>query len=206
MRDSSLKLDDQTIIAVLNELKELGEKHSWLIENEQILAQLLGSHYLGKMTDWGLFEQSLEQFSNIINCFSGENIPVSVKDFLVQGGTNYQDIKTRHQKLGIIKDSDLILTLQKIFPSTSDYRVLDLQVLLEMVAGVMKSLQVLNGLFTEITKHSQKELSYDEVMNDLSKLEIIQIIDRTINMESDNLKENYHNFFNGSIQTIGTPS
>ncbi|WP_233568141.1 DUF4011 domain-containing protein [Cohnella faecalis] len=201
MRDSSLKLDDQTIIAVLNELKELGEKHSWLIENEQILAQLLGSHYLGKMTDWGLFEQSLEQFSNIINCFSGENIPVSVKDFLVQGGTNYQDIKTRHQKLGIIKDSDLILTLQKIFPSTSDYRVLDLQVLLEMVAGVMKSLQVLNGLFTEITKHSQKELSYDEVMNDLSKLEIIQIIDRTINMESDNLKENYHNFFNGSIQT-----
>ncbi|WP_233568065.1 hypothetical protein [Cohnella faecalis] len=65
----------------------------------------------------------------------------------------------------------------------------------------MKSLQVLNGLFTEITKHSQKELSYDEVMNDLSKLEIIQIIDRTINMESDNLKENYHNFFNGSIQT-----
>lgn len=201
MKDSSLKLNDQTIIAVLNELKELAENHSWLNENEQMLTQLLGSHYLGKMTDWGLLDQSFEQFSSIINGFSGEPIPVSVKDFLVNEGANYQDIKTRHEKLGIIKDSDLVFTLQKVFPSTSDYKTLDVSVLLEMVIDVINLLQVLNGLFTEVTKHCHKELSYVEAMDDLSKLEIIQIIDRTINMECDNLKENYQNFFNGVIQT-----
>lgn len=201
MKDSTQKFDDQNIIAVLNELKELSDKHSWLYENEQLLTELLGSHYLGKLTDWGLLEQSLEQFLSIINCFSGDPIPVSVKDFLINGGTNYQEIKTRFEKLGIIKDSALVLTLQRVFPPTSDYKAIDVSVLLEMVTGVINSLQVLDGLFTEVTKLSHKELSYDEAMDDLSKLEIIQIIDRTINMESDNLKENYQNFFNGGIQT-----
>ncbi|MGG4036418.1 AAA domain-containing protein [Paenibacillus cisolokensis] len=201
MKDNSQKFDDQTIISVLNELKEISDIHSWLNENEKILTQLLGSHYLGKMTDWGLLDQSFKQFSSILNCFSGEPIPVSVKNFLVDGEANYQDIKTRHEKLGIIKDPDLVLTLQRILPSTSDCKNLDVSVLLEMVTGVMNSLQVLDGLFTEVTKHSHKELSYDEVIDDLSKLEIIQIIDRTINKESDNLKENFQSFFNGSIQT-----
>ncbi|SDJ82459.1 DUF4011 domain-containing protein [Paenibacillus naphthalenovorans] len=201
MKDNSQKFDDQTIISVLNELKEIADIHSWLNENEKILTQLLGSHYLGKMTDWGLLDQSFKQFSSILNCFSGEPIPVNIKNFLVDGEANYQDIKTRHEKLGIIKDPDLVLTLQRILPSTSDYKNLDVSVLLEMVTGVMNSLQVLDGLFTEVTKHSHKELSYDEVIDDLSKLEIIQIIDRTINKESYNLKENFQSFFNGSIQT-----
>lgn len=206
MKDNSQKFDDQTIISVLNELKEISDIHSWLNENEKILTQLLGSHYLGKMTDWGLLDQSFKQFSSILNCFSGEPIPVSVKNFLVDGEAKYQDIKTRHEKLGIIKDPDLILTLQRILPTTSDYKNLDVSVLLEMVTGVMNSLQVLDGLFTEVTKHSHKELSYDEIIDDLSKLEIIQIIDRTINKESDNLKENFQSFFNGSIKLIGAPS
>lgn len=201
MKDNAQKIDDHNIIDVLNELREIAEMQMWLDENEQLLTQLLGSHYLRNLTDWGLLEQSLEQFTNIVNSFSGEPIPVSVKDFLITGGTNYQDIKTQYENLEIIKDSNLFLTLQRVFPSTSDYKAIDLPVILELVTGVMNSLQILDGLFTDITKHSHKELSYDEALDGLSKLEIIQTIDHVIDNESDNLKENYKNFFNGGIQT-----
>lgn len=201
MKGSNQKIDDQTIITILNQLKDLSEKHAWLKENDPLLNELLGVHYAGKLTDWGLLEQSLEHFSSIINSFSGEPIPSNVKDFLISSGSTYQSLKTHHENLGIIKDNDLPLILQRVLSTTSDYKSMDSLVLLEMITGVTISLQDLDGLFTEVTRLSSKELSYDEVMDDLSKLEIIQITDLTINTESERLKKNYQNFFNGSIQT-----
>ncbi|EGL16336.1 AAA domain-containing protein [Paenibacillus sp. HGF7] len=201
MKGSNHKIDDQTIITVLNQLKDLSDKHTWLKENDPLLTELLGSHYAGKLTDWGLLEQSLEHFSSIINSFSGEPIPPSVKDFLISSGSTYQSLKTYHEKLGIINDNELPLILQRILSTTADYKTMDSPVLLEMITNVTNSLQDLDELFTEVTRFSSKELSYDEVMDDLSKLEIIQITDLTINTESERLKETYQNFFNGSIQT-----
>ncbi|CAM4473564.1 DUF4011 domain-containing protein [Paenibacillus tarimensis] len=201
VKGSNQKIDDQTIITVLNQLKDLSDKHTWLKENDHLLTELLGSHYAGKLTDWDLLEQSLEQFTSIINSFSGEPISSSVKDFLISSGSTYQSLKTYHEKLGIINDNELPLILQRVFSTHADYKVMDSTVLLEMITSVTNSLQDLDELFTEVTRFSNKELSYDEVMDDISKLEIIQITDLTINSESERLKETYQNFFNGSIQT-----
>ncbi|WP_059041933.1 DUF4011 domain-containing protein [Paenibacillus rubinfantis] len=201
MKGSNQKIDDQTITTVLNQLKDLSDKHTWLKENDHLLTELLGSHYAGKLTDWGLLVQSLEQFTSIIRSFSGEPISSSVKDFLISGGSTYQSLKTYHEKLGIMNDNELPLILQKVFSTTADYKVMDSTVLLEMITSVTNSLHDLVELFTDVTRYSCKELSYDEVMDDLSKLEIIQITDLTINSESELLKETYQNFFNGSIQT-----
>lgn len=200
-KNSNQKIDDQTIIAVLNQLKDLYDKQTWLKENNSLLIEFLGSHYLGNLTDWGLLEQSFENFSGIINWFSGDPIPMDVKDFLIEGSQSYKILKTHFEKLAIIKDTDILSILQRMFSTKSDYKLMERLEISEIITNTRLSLQSLNDSFSEITRLSTKDLSYDEVMDDLSKLEVIQITDLSIDKESDNLNQTYHDFFNGSIQT-----
>ena len=204
MKGDNSKVDDQTIIAVLNQLKDLSEKRAWLQQNDHLLIEFLGNHYLGDLTDWPLLEQSLEQFSSIIDSFAGNPMPTSVKDFLIEeGGPNYRILKEHYEKLGIIKDAEILQTLKRVLSTKCEYTSTEGSELSEIITSTILSLQSLDDSFMEIIKHSLKdtEPSYEEVIDNLSKLEIIQIIDGTIDKESENLENTYHQFFNGSIQT-----
>lgn len=204
MKGNNSKVDDQTIVAVLNQLKDLSDKRAWLQQNDPLLNEFLGNHYLDDLTDWPLLEQSLEQFSSIIDSFSGDLMPTNVKDFLIEGrGPNYRILKAHYEKLETIKDAEIPQILLRVLSTRCEYTSLEGPELSEIITNTILSLQSLDDSFMEIIRHNLKdeELSYEEVMDNLSKLEIIQIIDGTIDKESENLEKTYHQYFNGSIQT-----
>ncbi|WP_025715969.1 DUF4011 domain-containing protein [Paenibacillus sp. 1-18] len=200
-KGNSKKIDDQNIITILSELKEIQDRKSWLQENDNLLRELLGSHYLGELTDWERLNDSLDQFSIIIDWFSKDSVPEKLKNFLCSSETNSQGNRELFEKVGLIKESDILLTLQKVFSFTTEFEKMGISDLLEIITNAIKLFQQLERLYTEITKYSNQEISYDEAIDHLSRLEILQLIDHTIEDENESLKKNYENFFIGGIQT-----
>jgi very-short-patch-repair endonuclease len=195
--DPPKKLKDEMIVALLNELKELGDKKAWLEEKKDLLNEYLESHYQYDLTDWDLLKKAFNYFENIQHFFSGEPIPYNVKQFLLDGGDDHQEIKKLCDKIGIVKDSGLLATFEHVFSLSSNIEDIDITELGLIIQDTLELFKTIDRLYIDITKYSQQDITFEKAMDNLDKLNILQLVERSINNESESLKENYQYLFNG---------
>ncbi|MFZ2539431.1 MAG: DUF4011 domain-containing protein, partial [Oscillospiraceae bacterium] len=191
------KIDDNTIIAVLNELKEIGDKKAWIQKNESMISQLFGSHYEGIYTDWNEFENVIQVFDNIIAFFSGAAIPFKVKEILLTWEANSEEIKTLYGKLALLNNSNFLNSINDLFSESITGKEIELMKLQYQITDTTETLKTINELYEEISKYNPQVISFNEAMSNLRKLERLQIIEKSIAEQNEILKNDYQFLFNG---------
>ena len=196
-KDLLNKIDDNTIIAILNELKEIGDKKAWIQENESLMSQLFGSHYEGIHTNWDEFENVINAFDSIIAYFNGAVIPLEFKELLLAWEANSDEIRSLYGKLASLNDSSFLNSTNHVFSESMIGKEIELTKLQHQITETLEILRNINELYTEITKYSVESISLNETMSNLKKLERLQIIENSIAEQSEMLKNDYQFLFNG---------
>jgi very-short-patch-repair endonuclease/DNA polymerase III delta prime subunit len=72
------KLSYSETVAELKQIAGVAASRSWLRDHENVLAEQLGSHYLGDDTDWDEVTHALEWTRAVIDAFAGQAVPPAV--------------------------------------------------------------------------------------------------------------------------------
>ncbi|MCG9969939.1 DUF4011 domain-containing protein [Pelotomaculum terephthalicicum JT] len=195
--DIPKKLDDSIIISVLNELKEIADKRTWIEENKDLMTNLFGRNYIGDLTDWALFEKAICNFETIINYFKDEQFPQEVREFLLTDRANNDEIKLFYDKLAIVAKSDVMVTINRVLSNSLKVDNIELTALLQVMKDTLEFLRALDSLYEIITKYCRKAITFDDAISNLTKLDRLQVINSSIDNQSESLKTNYQFLFNG---------
>lgn len=196
-KDMSKKIDDSTIISVLNELKEIADKKAWIEDNKELITNLLGRNYMGDHTDWRVLEKAIGNFDTIVSYFEGELIPLKIKEFLLADGVESQELKPLCDNLASVAKSDIIASINRVLSTSPKADNIELTVLQQTMSKTVEILKILNNLYEKITKYCHQTLSLAEALGNIAKLNRLQVIDRSIEAQSDSLKTNFQFLFNG---------
>jgi very-short-patch-repair endonuclease len=196
VKDMPKKIDDDVIISILNQLKEIADKKAWITDNEELLANLLGSNYAGDHTDWSVLEKAIGNFDTIVSYFAGELFPLKVREFLLAGVANNQEIKPQYDRLAVV-DTDILASINRVFSTSLKADNIELTALDQSMRETVEILKIINGLYVKITSYCRQTITFDEAIDNIAKLGRLQVIEHSIGAQSDILKTNYQFLFNG---------
>ena len=111
-----LKIDDNGIIQILNQLKFIHDKRAWIADNEELMTSMLGGNYFNKYTDWSNLEEAFTNFERITAFFGGSEIPEKTKEILLSGGSNLDKIRADYNQLQAIWSSGIVDAVGQIMP------------------------------------------------------------------------------------------
>ncbi|WP_407311770.1 DUF4011 domain-containing protein [Desulfosporosinus sp. SB140] len=195
--DMPKKIDDASIISVLNELKEIADKNAWIGDNKELITTLLGMHYMADHTDWGILEKAIGNFESIISYFSGEQLPQKVKEFLLTDGTNNAEIKSLYDALSLITNSDIVSSINKMFSTSLKVNNLEITELQQVMVNTLTVFKILRDIYDKMIMYSQQGITIEEAIENIAKLDRLQTISHSIDTQSESLKSNYEFLFNG---------
>lgn len=195
--DMPKKIDDALIISVLNELKEIADKNAWIGDNKELITNLLGSHYMGDHTDWSMLEKAIGNFDAIVAYFSSEQLPQKVREFLLAGGANNEEIKSLYDNLALVVNSDIMSSINRVFLTSLKADYLELTELQQVMENTLEILKILKDIYDKMIMYCRQGMTFEEAIGNITKLDRLQAIDRSIDAQSESLKTNYQFLFNG---------
>jgi very-short-patch-repair endonuclease len=196
-KDLPKRIEDHEIVSLLTKIKDSDKEKAWFKENEDLLNKMIGSNYNGDYTNWDLIEESINQFTTIMKYFSDEQLSSSVKNLLLDEGDNYYSVKEQYDILKIINFDSLKSVYETNISITGKPEDISISEIQTVIKETVTYLKLIDGYYTEMKHFCKKELSYNEDMNNLSKLTRLQSIDGSFKVQSDKLQEHYKTLFNG---------
>lgn len=190
------KIDDASVVKILNDLKSIAEKKSWINENNDLMTSLFGSHYFKECTDWVEFEKALLNFDKISEYF-GTTISNQTKEFLLFADSNAGELRKHYERISNIINSKISDIAGKALFLPDKVENINLVSLKQFVSTALSVLQHLYQEYSKMQKFSIKENSYANVVGDFSKLVRMQDISKQINLHGEKLRSNYEFLFKG---------
>lgn len=192
----AVKMDANTIISLLNELKSISDKKYWISENQQLFVNLFGGYYLKEHTDWNSLDKAVGNFEIIAHYFGMKGIPTGTKEMLLgqcvveELGAIYDTIITiLNKNLEIIATDDLDVSRLSEKPTMDNF--------VDLIDSVMLDLEKAEEEFDKIKRYNKTVATYSDLMMNLSKLVKLQEIAMEIEAQSEKLKSDYQFLFNG---------
>ncbi len=196
LKDSNKKIDDLTILVLLMELMGRAENKSWLSKNDEIITTLLGGYYLNEFTGWAECEKGITNFEKILEYFAPNSIPEKVKNILLS-----EEVKT--------SEFDLYIELKTLWNTnlhTAVHQTFNIEIdtnnnnFDDLMSKLGSTLSILNDLSTEYKKIISfciQETNYSDVIENLSKLDLHQKIKKNLELENENLQNEFQFLFQG---------
>ena len=190
------KIDDEMILNVLTELKGISVNKEWISKNEEIIRSLFGSHYQGEYTDWNAFESAVTNFDKIVEYFGSSGIHEKTQAILLNGAhtIELEQLKTRHER---IWESNFPQIITQTLNISDDIETVYLK---ELRSSSEIALSVITGLartYELIKEYSITDATHGELLENLSKLVMWQLLRGQIEAQSDDLKSSYLFLFEG---------
>lgn len=189
------KLSDSKIIDVLNKLKNIEEKKSWLSNNEKMIKLAFGDHYLKEYTDWNEVVNSLKVFKNIKNKLGNKINSSSIKSLLLCRDEDMQDIIRANNKIAELKTNDVIEKIKEVLNLQGEQD--ELQEIISLSSGLLVSMKSFKSMYNSVRKYSNKKLAYANYINDLKKLQRVQEVNELLKVHNDELREKFLFLYNG---------
>lgn len=191
------KIDDSSAVKILNDLKNVAEKKSWINENNNLMTSLFGSHYLKEHTDWVEFEKALFNYDKISEYFNGKNISNQTKEFLLSADSNTEELRKYYERICNILNNNISDIVSKVLCLPDKVENITLASLKQSVSSTLSALQYLYQEYAKMQQFSKKENSYVSIVGDFSKLIRMQDISQHIDLQGEKLKSNYEFLFKG---------
>ncbi len=191
------KIDDTAILRVLNELKAIDENKIWIKENNDKLVMLLGSHYLGDLTDWGAVEKSIVNFDRIISLFSRSMLPQSTRHLIIAGLDSIPEIIETKKKIEIYLNEQADKILPQILLTNCNLLDSPCSEIISICKNAKQLLLELNNSFDKMKQFELHQYSYSQIINDITSLLQIQEISHNMEEQERGLAEIFDNEYLG---------
>ncbi len=189
-------MDDKAIIDVLIRLRVIAEMKGWIAERENLLTSLFGSHYQKEYTDWNDFESAVANFERILEFFGITGIHPKTREIMLSG-TQYSEKELMKKRFEEVWMSSFPNTITQTLEISDDVDAVQLK---ELRSSLETALSAMKGLATNydiIRKYRERESEYEIYFENLSKLVRWQQIQKQMEAQSENLKENFFFLFSG---------
>ena len=196
-REVIKKIDDYSIIKILEKLKNIVDKKSWIGENSDIMSSLFGGHYKKERTDWNELEESLSSFEKILDYFGTSTIPDKTKEFLIFPDSKVEEVKTGYEKIKSALDSNISTEVSQNLNLNNYVDNISMDKLKETVNIALSTVQQVNIEYFEMKKYSIVESTYDTIVYDFYKLIRMQEINKQIDLQGEILKNKFAFLFKG---------
>lgn len=190
------KVSDEEVIGLLNKIKGIVELDNWFDDKKELLSKYLGSHFIGKNTQWSLLKKSLENFRLIRDYFPGKLISVQLEHYLLNQGTDHE-IRIIYNSLSEFINNKvpeaLGTKLKQEFLQVNS----DLVNLIEEVSNTCDKLIRIKSLYDSLESYDNNNVTYQENMDNLKKLARLQSIEKVVKENQEQLECDFHHYFNG---------
>lgn len=190
-------IDDSTILGVLDELKAIDDNKVWISENNEKLIMLLGSHYLGDLTDWGAVEKSIINFDQIISVFSTSVMTLQTKNLLLAGLANIPEIIEAKQKIEICLNEHSDEILPQILNLNCNLLDLPCSEIIAICQNAKQLLVELSKKFENMKQFALHQCSYSQAKSDITRLLQVQEISQNIKKQECELADIFESEFLG---------
>lgn len=194
--NTSLEENQNNIICILNELKNIDVARCWIIENEKSLKTFLGTYYFKEKTNWEDVQKAIDNFMIIRSYFGDNPIPQKIRELLLSGKLEKEYIIKTINSINSITNDDFKIQVNKIF-NFDNIETTELGQIIDRFSNSVLLLRLLYKSFDELNQFVNKEISYTNTMNNLNKLIKIQEIKKNVVLNYRTLEVNYDRFFNG---------
>lgn len=192
------KINDLSIIDILNELKSLHEKESTIKSKENLLVPLLGKGYSYDYTDWNSIDDQISIFEKIKDYFSPSDLSDQVKKGLTSDfSENIGKYQFYYDAIKFILDDSFTKNILKYFNLPEQVDDIDLDHLFPILTDVLINLKNLDKIYSSVKDCIKENISSDVLLNNLDKLERLQEIEGSIVENNDILTRSFHFLFTG---------
>ena len=185
-------ISDAKIINVLNKLKKIEDKKSWLIDNEHIIKCAFGTHYLNEYTDWNEVKNSLNIFKNIKSKLGNKINSSNIKSLLLSKNEDIEDIIIANNKINELETDEITEKITKVLNCEDD-----IEEIINLSNDLLKDVKKFKSLYEDLKRCSNEKYSYSKYIKDLKKLQKIKEIDDLIEAHNNELKEKFLFLYNG---------
>lgn len=186
------KLTYQDALNLLNSLKLVDDKAKQLKSNYELYIANYGSLYKGEETYWDVLQQALKKYENILSV--SENLPNNLRNLLKEGllptdkliefNHSYEQYSLE-QLLGGLT-SILTFSIQDSTPITS---------IIQFCEKVISALSKFIKEYDELRNLSLVRPSFDNLLEDLSKLAFVQNERKILNEQKDALSKSFDTYY-----------
>jgi superfamily I DNA and/or RNA helicase/very-short-patch-repair endonuclease len=196
MKSEGKKVDDNTIIAVLNHLKAIADIKRWLAENDELIIALFGGHYIKEYTDWADFEKAIDNFEKILGYFDLIGMSPKTRDILLSTEVGTQELRL-YEDLKQLWSQGLHTIVDQILDFAGNANIIDFFTFTVGLKNVLSKLGDLSIEYQKMMQFCTPENNFDSALGNLAKLGRLQDIAQEIEVEHENLQLSYEFLFNG---------
>lgn len=191
------KLSYAEAFDVLNKLKTISDKSEEVGKNRDKYISYFGSYYNGLETNWSLIQEATKKFADILSLFTMGYVPEKLKGLLLGKAMPKAELSDLSHFYSL-KSCDRII--DKISESViSEYNeetsCLDI---INTLQNIIKDSSGLIRLYNDMDSIRKETASFDEVLVDLSQLAQLQSLYRDVELQKQNISEQYDNYYAGA--------
>ncbi|SHJ80608.1 Protein of unknown function [Anaerocolumna jejuensis DSM 15929] len=193
---SGKKIDDATILAALNKVKDIVEKRIWLEENQNRISEFLGQYFLGSDTDWEGVFSSIEEFQKlIVECQN--DVSDVLKNNMIQGSIDLKRCKDAIIHFEGIVSSEFLNYLNKIVKIESSEEKTDLCTIARSSEELLREIEKFNILIYQLLSTAKENISFVRLSEGINALMQVQQYIKTINDMDQELKNKFKHEYTG---------
>lgn len=196
MKSESQKVDDNTVLAVLNHLKAVADIKRWLAENNELIIAMFGGHYIKEYTDWAEFEKAIESFEKILEYFDLSGVPQKTRSILLSTEVKTREIQL-YEDLKELWNQGLHTIVDQTLDFAGNANVIDFDTFTVGLKSVLLKLDTLSIEYQKMIQFCVPGINFDSAILNLAKLSRLQEIAQEIEIEHENLQMRYEFLFNG---------
>ncbi|ABR54001.1 Superfamily I DNA and RNA helicase and helicase subunits-like protein [Methanococcus vannielii SB] len=197
LRKDLKSLNDSEILSDLYKINDIIKVETLISKKEEEFIKNYGNLYSGVTTDWKFIGTMLEELSNIeLNL--GVKIPSKAVDSIINT-EEYAEIEK------ILSDIDYsiknlesdVYSLKKLanIELNFDLKKFNIFNMNQQLNGINSAISSVNEIFNLLKKDDFLEMTYRDLKNTLSNIELFQNLENTLNSERTRLSENFGRYY-----------
>ncbi|PXV57132.1 AAA domain-containing protein [Dysgonomonas alginatilytica] len=195
---SSEKLNDNTIITLLDQLKVIAEKKSWINEHETKLREYFGVYYKGLSTDWGKLLETIGKFRLLIELLPEQIISTLLRSLLINDELPYEKITSFISLYSTIDINQIIATTERLIDKNINAPS-GISKLIKLASGIVSQADTIKRCYNEVNNLTPDILDSKSFFADLNELSNIQIVLQSIDSKKEFLQQQYSFLWKGDI-------
>ncbi|MDF2675986.1 MAG: helicase related protein [Bacillota bacterium] len=168
-KDQNIKLTDEEIVILLNDISVVKDNKQWLEDQDQLIKISLEHLYNGQFTNWELIEKSRENFKDLKKHFINYQIPDNLKLILLEN--NFNSIKDHFINLNEITLKVTINAISEIIGN--DLQKVEITEILNKINYILKSSNELKNDIDIINKYKINNFNNDKFEDLIDLLNVI---------------------------------